>query len=153
MAIAVQSDDEWAKLCEVMRSAELATDARFATLEARKRNEATLDDLIGNWTRLKSPEEVTHLLQGEGIAAGPVMEVMSLMVDPHFRERGNIIEMDHTEVGLREVAGLPIRFSDIPRPAYYTAPLLGEHNDDVFCGLLGHEPVAIDQLKDTRAIF
>ena len=153
VAIAVQSDDEWAKLCDVMGSAELATDARFATLDARKRNESTLDDLIRNWTCRQSPEEVTHLLQKEGIAAGPVMEVMSLMVDPHFRERGNIIEMDHTEVGTREVAGLPIRFSDIPRPAYYTAPQLGEHNDDVFCGLLGHGSREIDQLKDTRAIF
>ena len=153
VAIAVQSDDEWAGLCDVMERPELATDPRFSTLEARKRNEATLDDLIGDWTCRQSPEEVTHLLQGEEIAAGPVMDVMALMVDSHFRERGNIIEMDHTEVGPREVAGLPIRFSDIPRPAYYTAPLLGEHNDDVFCGLLGHDSPEIDRLKDTRAIF
>ena len=153
VAIAVQTDDEWARLCEVMGHPELATDARFATLEARKRNEERLDEFIGDWTCRRSPEEVTRQLQGDGIAAGPVMEVMSLMVDPHFRERGNIIEMDHTEVGTREVAGLPIRFSDIPRPAYYTAPLLGEHNDDVFCGLLGHEHLEIDRLKDTRAIF
>ena len=153
VAIVVQSDDEWAKMCEVMGRPDLAADSRFVTLVSRKRNEATLDDLVSDWTRLRSPSEVTDLLQGEGIAAGPVMEVMSLMVDPHFRERGNIIEMDHTEVGPREVAGLPIRFSDIPRPAYYTAPLLGEHNDEVFCGLLGRDSGEIECLKDTQAIF
>ncbi len=153
VAIAVQSDDDWAKMCKVMGQADLVTDARFVTLEDRKRNEATLDGLVSDWTRQCSPTDVTHLLQGEGIAAGPVMEVMSLMVDPHFRERGNIIEMDHSEVGLREVAGLPIRFSDIARPAYYTAPLLGEHNDDVFCGLLGHDSMEIQGLKDSEAIF
>ena len=153
VAIAVQSDNEWAKMCKVMGQPDLATDSRFATLVSRKRNEATLDDLISDWTRLRSPSEVTDPLQGEGIATGPVMEVMSLMVDPHFRERGNIIEMDHTEVGPREVAGLPIRFSEIPRSAYYTAPLLGEHNDEVFCGLLGRGSREIDCLKDTQAIF
>ncbi len=153
VAIAVQSDDEWAKVCKVMGRPELASDDRFATFEARKRNESTLDDLIGAWACRRSPEEVTQLLQKEKVAAGPVLEVMSLMVDPHFRERGNIIEMDHTEVGPREVAGLPIRFSDMPRTACYSAPLLGEHNDDVFCGLLGHDSPVIDRLKDTHAIF
>ena len=153
VAIAVQSDDEWARMCKVMGRPELAADTRFATLESRKRNEATLDDLVRDWTCLRSPTEVTHLLQGVGIAAGPVMDVMSLMADPHFRERGNIIEMDHTEVGPREVAGLPIRFSDIPRPAYYTAPLLGEHNEDVFCELLGHDSQEVERLKQSQAVF
>ena len=81
------------------------------------------------------------------------MDVMALMVDPHFRERGNVIEMDHTEVGPREVAGLPIRFSDIPRPAYYTAPLLGQHNDHVFCGLLGNKPTHVSTLRESQAIY
>ena len=153
VAIAVQSDDEWVRLCDVMGRSELASDHRFTTLESRKRNEEALDDLVGEWTRERSAAEVTLILQGEGIAAGPVMEVMSLMVDPHFRERGNVIEMDHTEVGAREVAGLPIRFSDIPRPAYYTAPLLGEHNDDVFSGLLGHDVMEVERLKNSKAVF
>ena len=153
VAIAVQSDDEWVRLCDAMGRSELASDHRFTTLESRKRNEEALDDLVGEWTRERSSAEVTLLLQGEGIAAGPVMEVMSLMVDPHFRERGNVIEMDHTEVGAREVAGLPIRFSDIPRPAYYTAPLLGEHNGDVFSGLLGHDVIEVERLKNSKAVF
>ena len=153
VAIAVQSDDEWVRLCDVMGRSELAADHRFTKLESRKRNEKALDDLVGEWTRERSSAEVTVLLQGERIAAGPVMEVMSLMVDPHFRERGNVIEMDHTEVGAREVAGLPIRFSDIPRPAYYTAPLLGEHNDDVFSGLLGHDVMEVERLKNSKAVF
>ena len=153
VAIAVQSDDEWATLCDVIGRPGLASDTRFTSLESRKKNEATLDELVGEWTSGRTPAEVTQLLQGKGIAAGPVMEVVSLMGDPHFRERGNIVEMDHTEVGMREVAGLPIRFSDIPRPAYYTAPLLGEHNDDVFCGLLGHDSREVDRMKETQAIF
>ena len=97
--------------------------------------------------------DIAHLLQAEGITAGPVMDVMALMVDPHFRKRGNVIEMEHTEVGPREVAGLPIRFGDIPRPAYYTAPLLGQHNDEVFCGLLGHDVREVKRLKHSEAVF
>ena len=153
VAIAVKSDDEWIRLCKIIDQPELASDSRFATLGSRKANEAVLDELVQEWTGDLTPEEVAHLLQGQGIAAGPIMNVMALMVDPHFRERGNIIEMDHTEVGPREVAGLPIRFSDIPRPAYYTAPLLGQHNDDVFCGLLGHTATQVSALRESQAIY
>ena len=153
VAIAVQSDHEWTRLCHLMDRPELASDPRFASLESRKANETTLDDLVQEWTRHRTPTEVTHLLQGQKIAAGPVMDVMALMVDPHFRERGNVIEMDHTEVGPREVAGLPIRFSDIPRPAYYTAPLLGQHNDDLFRGLLGHTAPHVSALQESKAIY
>ena len=66
---------------------------------------------------------------------------------------GIIIEMEHTEVGMREVAGLPIRFSDIERPAYYSAPLLGEHNDTIVGGLLGYEEANLEELKRSKAIY
>ncbi len=153
VAIAVQTDEEWARLSRIMGSPGLSSDARFSDVRSRKRNEDDLDQIVSKWTIRHSPMEITRLLQDEGIAAGPVMDVVALIGDPHFRERGIIIEMEHTEVGPREVAGLPIRFSDIARPAYYSAPLLGEHNDAVFGGLLGHAQPEIESLKRSKAIF
>ena len=153
MAIAVQSDEEWARLRRIMGRPELASDARFSNLDARKANEDELDKIVSEWTACRSPMEATEILQGEGIAAGPVMDAVALLGDPHFRERGIIVEMEHTEVGPREVAGLPIRFSDIARPAYYSAPLLGEHNDTVIGGLLGHEAAELERLKASKAVY
>ena len=153
VAIAVQSDQEWASLCRVMGDPGLASNHRFSNLSARKYNEDELDAIVSRWTAARSPMEVAELLQREGIAAGPIMDAIALLGDPHFRERGIIIEMDHTEVGTREVAGLPIRFSDIQRPAYYSAPLLGEHNDTVIGDLLGHCEQELESLKRTKAIY
>ena len=153
VAIAVQTDGEWNAFCQLPGSPTTADDPRFATLKARKLNEEALDSLISEWVREQTAGDVTHQLQNAGIAAGPVMDVVALMADEHFRERGNIIEMDHAEVGLREVSGLPIRFSEIPTTAHYSAPQLGRHNDDVFCGLLGHGQVHIESLKVSKAIY
>ena len=153
VAIAVQSDEDWGRLCRIMRRGELASGARFSDVKARKRNEDELDSIVSEWTVRLSPMEVTEILQREGIAAGPIMDAVALLGDPHFRERGIIVEMDHTEVGTREVAGLPIRFSDIERPAYYSAPLLGEHNDAVVGGLLGHDVMEVEWLKGEKAIY
>ena len=108
---------------------------------------------MSEWALGRPSSEIARTLQDAGIAAGPVMDVVALMADPHFRARGTIIEMDHTEVGPREVAGLPIRFGDIPRPAYYSAPLLGEHNDAVFGELLGHGADEVERMKESKAIF
>ncbi len=153
VAIAVQSDEEWAAMCRIMGNPDMSSDARFSSLDARKRNEDELDRIVSDWTISRPPMEVAKLLQGENIAAGPIMDAVALLGDPHFRERGIIIEMDHTEVGTREVAGLPIRFSDIRMPAYYSAPLLGEHNDAVVGGLLGHGEAELDRLKESKAIY
>ncbi len=153
VAIAVQDDQEWTSLCRAMGNSDLAADSRFSSLEARKDNEDELDAIVSSWTANRPPMEVAELLQSEGIAAGPIMDAVALLGDPHFRERGIIVEMDHTEVGTREVAGLPIRFSDIRRPGYYSAPLLGEHNDAVIGDLLGHSEAALESLKRTKAIY
>ena len=153
VAIAVQSDEEWATMCRIMGSPGLSSDPRFTSREGRKDNEDELDEVVSDWTTFQSPMEVTQVLQGAGIAAGPIMDAVALLGDPHFRERGIIIEMDHTEVGTREVAGLPIKFSDIKRPAYYSAPLLGEHNDAVVGGLLGHDEAELESLKRSKVIY
>ncbi len=153
VAIAVRDNDEWGALCRLMGRDELAGDARFADLSARKRNEDALDAIVSGWTATRDPNDIAHLLQSHGIPAGPVMDVIALMADDHFRERGNIVEMDHTEVGPREVAGLPIRFGDIPRPAYYTAPLLGEHNRAVVGDLLGNDGEEVERLEEGKAVF
>ena len=109
--------------------------------------------MVSEWTATRDPNDIAHLLQSHGIPAGPVMDVIALMADDHFRERGNIVEMDHTEVGPREVAGLPIRFGDMPRPAYYTAPLLGEHNGAVVGDLLGNDGEEVERLEEGKAVF
>ena len=153
VAIAVRDNDEWGALCRLMGRDDLACDARFADLSARKRNEDALDAIVSGWTATRDPNDIAHLLQSHGIPAGPVMDVIALMADDHFRERGNIVEMDHTEVGPREVAGLPIRFGDMPRPAYYTAPLLGEHNGAVVGDLLGNDGEEVERLEEGKAVF
>ncbi|MBI4234008.1 MAG: CoA transferase [Chloroflexi bacterium] len=136
-AIAVRTEEEWRALCHAADHLEWLKDPRFASLEGRKRFEDELDALITEWTRQHTPYEVTHALQAAGVAAGPVLDIVGLMIDPHLQERGFVVEMDHPEVGKRTVAGLPARFSAMPQLAYTSAPLLGEHNEAVFCGLLG----------------
>ena len=153
VAISVETDAEWRSLCAAIGRPDLSSDARFASLAARKRNEDALDAIIEKWTSARPPMDAARALQTAGVAAGPVMDAAALMSDPHFRERGSIVEMDHPEVGRREVAGLPMRFSAMPRPAYYPAPRLGEHNGAIISNLLGRPPSELERLKGAQAVY
>ena len=153
IAITVSTDAEWRALGEAMGRSDLAQDPRFETLAGRKDNEEELDTRVAQWTRRHSPRDAMRILQRAGVPAGPVMSVFELMEDPHLIERGFVVEMDHPEVGRRTVAGLPARFSAMPRLAYSPAPLLGQHNEYLFGELLGLEAPRLQSLVSSEAIF
>jgi len=146
LAIAVETDDEFAALCGLMEMPELATDPRFATAAARKRNEAALDDTIAGWTRQQDRDYVANRLCTACVAAAPSRDAQDLFRDPHLRARDVFVEVEHPEGGSHDVVGLPWKMSDC-EPAIRRAPRLGEHNDYVFRDVLGLEPAEIERLR------
>jgi len=151
LAIAVETDEEFAALARVMEKPELADDPRFATAAARKRNEAELDAVISEWTRLRDRDLMARQLGEAGVAAAPSRDARDLMRDPHLRARGVFVELDHPETGPRDFVGLPWQMSGC-QPALKRSPLLGEHNDYVFGQLLGLDEAEIARLKKSGVI-
>ena len=151
LAIAVETDEEFAALARVMEKPELADDPRFATAAARKRNEADLDAIVSEWTRLRDRDLMARQLGEAGVAAAPSRDARDLMRDPHLRARGVFVELDHPETGPRDFVGLPWRMSGC-QPALKRSPLLGEHNDYVFGQLLGLDEAEIARLKKSGII-
>ena len=153
LAVAVATDGEWRALCGVIGGPELAADSRFTTVAGRLRHVDEVDAIVSAWTRQRPAMDAAHALQAAGVAAGPVMNIRDQMTDPHFLERGFAGEMDHPEVGPRTVAGLPVKFSAMPQIAYGPAPCLGEHNEDIFRGLLGLSATDFERLQAEEVIF
>jgi benzylsuccinate CoA-transferase BbsF subunit len=137
-AISVFTDDEWKAFCKTIGSPGLSSDARFATLADRKKNEEELDSLVNEWTSTRSAEEVMNAMQAAGVAAGVLETGEDLMEhDPQLKHRQFFTELEHPEVGkYRSNSGAHFKLSkcdcDLVR-----APLLGEHNEYVFKGILG----------------
>ena len=105
------------------------------------------------WTRTKSPEEVTNLLQSAGVAAMPVMNIADQFADPHLNARETYVEIDHPHVGAEMVYGVPWRFSRTPGGVRSPAPLLGQHNDYVLTELLGLGVTRISKLVDEQVVY
>ena len=137
IAISIETDEQWAALVEAMGSPPWALEAGLATTRGRRERHDTIDEGITAWTRDHDPHDLAVLLQARGVIAAPSWGPRDLADDGTLRERGYLAQVEHPEVGVRELAGLPGRFSAMPELGYGPAPMFGEHNREVFRDLLG----------------
>ena len=151
VAIAVETDEEFAALAGVIGRPELAADPRFAEAASRKKNEEELDAIVSQWTRARDRDLIANTLARAGVAAAPSRDALDLFHDPHLQARGAFVEVDHPGVGPRRFAGPPWIMSEggiEPRHA----PMLGEHNDYVLRQLLGMTEDEIATLQRQKAV-
>jgi len=153
IAIAVGNDEEWAALRRAMGDPEWARGAEFADQFARWKNRAELDAHLGKWTRGHDHLELAAALQRDGVPAGPVLDSVELHEDKHLWEWGYWWRMNHHEVGERILPGMPVKMSNVPELNYSYPPDLGQHNREVFGGLLGLSDAEIKILIEEKVIY
>jgi benzylsuccinate CoA-transferase BbsF subunit len=153
LVISIENDDEWASFCDATGHPEWTEDERFADVLARHQHLDELDRLIDGWTRDQDHYEAFHLLQRAGVKAAPVLDGKELLLDPHFRERGQFDIVDHPHVGKRPIPRhLAAKFTNFEASAAGPAPLLGEHNREVLGGLLGLSDEELGALEEQGVI-
>ena len=70
VSIVCATDDEWARLARAIGKPELAADARFKTLAARRQNEDELEKIITEWTSKRRVAYVVRYAPGRGGRCG-----------------------------------------------------------------------------------
>ena len=153
ISIAVATDEEWNALCQVMGNPEWAKDYAFSSKYYRWKNRAKLDELIGTWTVNYTHYEAMKLLQDAGVAAMPSFSAEEILSDPHVQARNVVTEVQHPVLGKKIVLNPSWKHSETPARIYKSAPLLGEHNEAVFCGLLGMPKEEVKKLEDDQIIY
>ena len=147
VSIFVASESEWQGLVRAMDGPAWAGERRFGDGYQRWLHRNDLDALLEEWTRQRTPWEVTEALQAEGVAAFPSMSASELMTDPHLADRQSFPEVVDPEKGRQRAVGPPWRFSETPARLDGWTPGLGEDNEAVFHGLLG---VPLDELRNLQ---
>jgi crotonobetainyl-CoA:carnitine CoA-transferase CaiB-like acyl-CoA transferase len=152
VAVAVEDDAAWRRLAVAIGRPELAEDPRYATLAARKRHEDELEALVGDWTRERTPEEATALLQAAGVGAFTAATNRDLAEDAHLAARGFHVEHEHPEVGVRRHLGVPWKMSASDCRVRRPAPCLGADTDAVLRDVCGYGPDEIAALRAAGAL-
>jgi len=138
VAIAVEGEDAWRRLCGATGRPEWAADPRFATLAARLAHQDALDAEVEAWTRGQDAYAAMERLQAAGVAAGVVQDVRDqLERDPQLRARGHFEELPHLAKGRVVANGVPLGLTGTPGASGASGAAVGEHNEEVFRGLVG----------------
>jgi formyl-CoA transferase len=136
----------WENLCKAMGRAELISDERFKDARERRHNVDALNAIIGEWTAQRTKHEVMRILGEAGVPCGKVLDSLELLGDPHLKERGMIAAIEHPARGRLEIPGCAVRLDDSPVEVT-AAPLLGQHNGEVFAEYLGYGEAQLEELK------
>ena len=136
IAIAVESETQWRAFHNAIGDPAWSRAPRFADMYRRLRNQDALDERIAAWTKDRDAHETAMALQRAGAPAFPVLSDAEAFEDPHYTARGGWVEVDHP-FGKMMLNGIPWKIGGAPGEVRKAAPLLGEHNYDVFRELLG----------------
>lgn len=131
IVLAVGNDRQFAGLCEVLGTPELAADDRFVTNPARVEHRGELEELLTGRLAERGRDEVLAALADAGVPAGPILDVREALARPEAEpllQQGESPEGDNV-LGLRSVAFEP---SELHAPRRLAPPPgLGQHTDAV----------------------
>jgi benzylsuccinate CoA-transferase BbsF subunit len=153
VTIAADGDDQWRSLKDAMGNPAWADADDFGDAFLRWQNQDSLEENLAAWTALHTADEVTQRLQSAGIAAFPSLSADQLLTDPHLAERDAFPVVTHPEKGQQRAVAPPWRFSQTPAALDRWTPDLGEHNREVFCGLLGMDEAELATLQEAQIVW
>jgi len=138
LCVAGNSDLIFRRLMAAIGQPELADAPRFATNALRCDNVAELDAAIAAWTRTKPAAEAEAILEAAEVPCSRLYDMADCANDPHFRERGWVMEVADPLLGQVLHPAAPFRFDGVaPQDVVrWPGPAAGAHNDHVFKELL-----------------
>jgi len=144
----------WNRFLKMMSREELASDPRFKTDDARAlpKHRQFFSEWLNEWAAEKTVDEVVKQFNDVGIPCGPVNTIPEVASDPHIRAREMLVEVEHPIVGKVPLIGMPIKYSRTPGRIKTTPPLVGQHNNEIYCDLLGYTSQELIQLKEEGVI-
>jgi len=145
----IQSGANWDHFATLVEEPKLMEPRLASILRYRYADE--VEGLIQPWVASHTAQEIFDTAQEWRIPAAPVLRPDELLDDPQFKAREYFQEIDHPRAGRLTYPGPSFRMSQTP-PQLRRAPLLGEHNHEVYRDMLGLSKNEIESLQEKGVI-
>jgi benzylsuccinate CoA-transferase BbsE subunit len=147
----------WEQFVEWLEESEMGEELKDEKYRdpPRRRQEAggRITEIVEAFCLTHNAEELFHGAQKRGMVWAPVRSPDELVDDAHLRARGFFVPVEHPELDRTiEYAGAPYQFHGTPWAIRRRPPLLGEHNDEVYGGLLGLSPGELAALRQAGVV-
>ncbi len=153
VVIAANHDSLWKRLAALMGRPELAEDERYATHRARGDHEHELYAMIDEWAAQFTAAELDEMLAEANVVSAGVYSAADMYDDPHFRERGLIVDLEDPEIGTMPVPGITPKLSETPGSIRWGGKWdVGADNEEVWCGLVGLSQGELGELQQSGIV-
>jgi crotonobetainyl-CoA:carnitine CoA-transferase CaiB-like acyl-CoA transferase len=150
--ITAMADSLFRRLCGAMGQPALADDWRFALHAARNDNHEALDAIISAWTKQHTLADLEAKMQAVSVPATRIFTIEDIFNDPHYRERGSIIEAPDQHLGSVAMTTVVPRLSDTPGGVRHAGRDIGQDSRAVLREVLGMEDARIDALAQEGVV-
>lgn len=151
IALTVEDDNQWAALVSMVGD-ELENRPEWATESDRVRNRLAIENVVGRWLSTQSAPLMEAKLQAQGVTAGQVLHPRLQVAHPFFVARGFPVALEQKGFGQIIVEGPAFTGQRLGNPRCDSAPLLGEHTEEICRELLGLNSQEIRALHGVGAI-
>ncbi len=143
---------QWDGFVKVMGNPEWAQPEMFRDMFVRGENKDFIHAMAEEWTMQRGKAEIMEICQEAGVPATAVLTTSEPGELPHLRERGYFVEVEHPELGPLRTLGAPFLLPASPGGPRTAAPLVGQHNDEVFGTELGLGADDLDRMRSEGVI-
>ncbi|MEM1525359.1 MAG: CoA transferase [Nitrososphaerales archaeon] len=152
--VAALNEELWSKLCKAINREDLLNDPRFKTNAERiiPENREALASILSEVFKQKTSQEWLKILWDAEIPAGPINTIDKLVDDPHLKERGDIVEIEHKTLGMIKLFGIVPKLSETKGEISKPPPLLGQHTIEILKEL-GYKDEDISELLKKGVIW
>ena len=145
-------DHHWQGLVELMGNPEWAQDERFKERDGRRDHAQEIRDHLEEWTKGQSKQDLAEAAQRLGFPGVPLYTIDEALNAEHVLAREFLVEIDHPEAGRIRYPGAPFKMGETPWRVVRPAPLLGQHNEEVYCGRLGYSKDDLVKLREVGVL-
>ena len=147
VAIILVTEGQWQNLLRAMGREDLKDDQRFLTNDDRTRNFEETEEVVRTWTRANTRADIFAATSEAKVPCAPVRDIEEVMLDPHMHERGSLEWVDHYDYD--DPVVLPnsaLRVHGANKVPTAPSPRVGEHNRDIYGGLLNLSDLELEEL-------
>jgi CoA:oxalate CoA-transferase len=152
VCICIVTVGHWQKFAGLMERPDLALDPQSLPLVSRVQNRHGLNAAVAEWVKDKTVDQVLQLMDKAELPAAPVMDLAQVVNDPQIVKRQMVVEVEQMLSGPVKMPGSVFKMSRTPGDPYKPSPFLGEHNSEVYSGLLGYSDEKITALMEKEII-
>ena len=141
----------WESLCALLGMPQLLDKPGYRSPLERDEHREEITSIIASWLKNRRVEEVFHAAQELRLPLTPAPDMSQIIDMPQHKARGCFVDIDHPVAGKLTYPGAPFKLSETPWRSG-RAPLLGEHNQEIYCDRLGYSKRVLVSLREQGVI-